>query len=294
MRASAGWGQVLVRRGALGCGGVFVWAGALAFGVGCGPPPGPAVAPLSTAAPVVATPSATVTVTEPPPKEILPALHPCVPEFIQKELSACPPGVPAADYSAVANAMAALTAAGPEGPRPKEKKPVPRELTPLEEKTEMVARAFLCQRPPKKGKGTGAADAGAGGPRGGAGAADAGAGGLAAGTTSPDIAELNDEYATALFDLGRLYLNANHFEEALFFLYDATLLDPQKYADVEYAARFLVDSARPLSDSRPECVDIVAALIQAVQVHICGGPGADQRKETCEALAAKASPPPTP
>lgn len=215
--------------------------------VGCGPAPAPIVAPAPTASVITATPAPAKTAApDAGPRDALPQLHPCVPEFIQKELHACAPGAETADYSAVANAMAAMTAAGPVGPRPKEAKPVPRELSALEEKAASTARAFLCAA------------------RG----------------------EIDDERATTAFDLGRLYLAANHHEEAAVFLRDVVVLDPQKHAEVEYAARFLLEAARPLAEARPECVAIVRSLAEAVNAHVCQGPGADQRAETCAALRA--------
>lgn len=183
----------------------------------------------------------------PSPREPLPALHPCVPDFIQKELHACEPGAEPADYSAVANAMAAMAAAGPAGPRPREPRPVPRALEPLEEKAVSVARAFLCAAP----------------------------GG-----------ELDDEHATAAFDLGRLYLGANHFEEAVVFLRDAAILDPASHAEVEYAARFLLDAMRPLAESRPECVGPYSGMVNAVHAHVCEGADAAARAESCASVAA--------
>lgn len=215
--------------------------------VGCGPPPEPIAPPVATAsaAPSATPVPATTSAANAPPGEVLPALHPCVPDFIQKDLRACPPGVEPADYSAVANAMAAMAAAGPTGPRPRELKPVPRDLSPLEEKAVSTARAFLCR----------------GGP-----------------------GDLDDERATAAFDLGRLYLAANHFEEATVILRDVVTLDPEKHAEVEYAARFLLDAARPLAEARPECVAIVKSLVDAALSHVCKGPGADKRGETCAAL----------
>ena len=212
---------------------------------GCGPPPDPVVAPAPTATASAPTPApATTGVVDAGPKDVLPRLHPCVPDFIQKELRACVPGAEPADYSAVANAMTAMTAAGPAGPRPREAKPVPRDLSPLEEKAASTARAFLCA-----GRG-----------------------------------EIDDERATTAFDLGRLYLAANHFEEGVVFLHGVVALDPQKHAEVEYAARFLLDAARPLAEERPECAAIVKELVTAVEAHVCAGPGADQRAETCAAL----------
>ncbi len=220
--------------------------------VACVPPPDPlppptpvptaAPAPLATAAPAVE------------PREVLPRLHPCVPDFIQKELHACEIGAEPADYGAVANAMTAMTSAGPVGPRPKENKPVPRPLEPIEEKAEGTARAFLCRA----------------------------------------SGEMDDQHATSAFDLGRLYLNANHFEEAVVFLHDVALLDPQEHAEVEYAARFLLDAMRPLAEARPECVAVFAATVAAVEQHVCKSPGADQRSETCAALGAPRTAPPSP
>ena len=96
--------------------------------------------------------------------------------------------------------------------------------------------------------------------------------------------EPDDEHATVAFDLGRLYMNANHFEDAAVYLRDVAILDPQKHAEVEYAARFLLEAMRALATSRPECKDIVPALERAVDEHVCKGAGADQRSETCEAI----------
>ena len=219
--------------------------------VACLPAPPPGVPPVAAGPPAPSsTPAAPPTaVVATAPKEKLPTLHPCVPDFIQKELHECGPGHEPAEYSAVANAMAAMTAAGPTGPRPKESKPVPRELSPLEEKAAATARAFLCS--------------------------------AAKGTV------VDDERATTAFDLGRLYLAANHFEEATVFLRDVSALDPQTHAEVEYAARFLLDAARPLGEARPECVAFVTALTVALETHVCQGPGADQRAETCAAITVK-------
>lgn len=218
----------------------------------CGPPPAPDPAPAPAAAPVVTAAPAPSASAAPAPTEALPALHPCVPDFIQKELHACELGAEPTDYSAVANAMTAMTAAGPVGPRPKENKPVPRALQPPEEKAASTARAFLCRAPQ---------------------------------------GDLDDEHATSAFDLGRLYLNANHFEEAVVFLRDVAVLDPQKHAEVEYAARFLLDALRPLSEARPECGPLIGAMAAAVEQHVCKGAGADQRAESCAAItAAKGGP----
>ena len=217
-------------------------------------PPAPQPPPAPTSAPVAPTAAPAPVAAPAPPKDALPALHPCVPDFIQKELHACEPGAEPADYGAVAAAMDAMAAAGPSGPRPREAKPVPRELEALEEKAVSVARAFLCAAPP---------------------------------------GELDDEHATSSFDLGRLYLGANHFEEAVVFLRDAAVLDPQQHAEAEYAARFLLDAMRPLADARPECVAPFAAMVSAVHAHVCEGAGADQRPESCAAIAAaKAALPP--
>jgi hypothetical protein len=213
------------------------------------PPPAPTAAPVTTAAPApTAAPAARA--------DALPALHPCVPDFIQKELHACEPGAEPADYSAVANAMAAMSAAGPVGPRRKENKPVPRDLEPLEQKAASTARAFLCRAP---------------------------------------AGDLDDEHATSAFDLGRLYLHANHFEEAVVYLRDVAVLDPQKHAEVEYAARFLLDAMRPLGEARPECKAPFTAMLSAVEQHVCKSPSADARAESCAAIsAAKAGPTPPP
>lgn len=224
--------------------GVVAVAGALA---GCGPAPGAVVAPAPTVAPVVA--SAAPSATASPavgPKAALPALHPCVPDFIQKELHACEPGAATVDYSDVANAMAAMAAAGPTGPRPREKKPVPRALLPLEEKAASTARAFLCK---------------------------------------PTAGDPDDQHATTAFDVGRLYLAANHFEEAALFLRDVALLDPRKHDEVQYAARFLLEAMRALAQARPECAGSFPALATAVDAHVCQGAGAADRAESCAVIA---------
>lgn len=224
--------------------------------VGCGPAPAPVVAPAPTVTAAAPTVTATaVAAPAPPPPEALPAMHPCVPDFIQKDLHACEPGAASADYSAVANAMTAMTKAGPVGPRPQGKTPVQRPLEPLEEKAASVARAFLCAAP--KGE--------------------------------PD-----DDHATAAFDLGRLYMNANHHEEAALYLRDVAVLDPQKHAEVEYAARFLLESVRALAKSRPECAATYEAMSSAIEAHVCKGPGAADRAESCEAIAKAKSGAPAP
>jgi len=69
------------------------------------------------------------------------------------------------------------------------------------------------------------------------------------------------------------------------YLRDVAVLDPVKHAEVEYAARFLLESVRALSKSRPECVATIDALTAAVEMHVCKGPGADQRAESCDAIA---------
>lgn len=222
--------------------------------VACVPPPDPLPPPPPMPAPTVAPAPLATAAPDAASTEVLPQLHPCVPDFIQKELHACEIGAEPADYSAVANAMTAMTSVGPSGPRPKENKPVPRPLEPLEEKAAGTARAFLCKA----------------------------------------SGEMDDQHATSAFDLGRLYLNANHFEEAVVFLHGVALLDPQQHAEVEYAARFLLDAMRPLAEVRPECVAIFAATVAAVEQHVCKGPGADQRSETCAALAAPRPAPPSP
>lgn len=222
----------------------------------CVPPAAPDPPPAPTSAPVAPAPTAVATAAPAAPPLALPELHPCVPDFIQKQLHACEPGVAPADYSAVADAMTAMTAAGPAGPRPREAKPVPRDLQPLEQKAAGAARAFLCRAP---------------------------------------AGDLDDQHATSAFDLGRLYLNANHFEEAVVYLRDVAILDPQQHAEVEYAARFLLDAMRPLGAARPECAAPFAAMAAAVEQHVCKGPGADQRAESCAAIAAaKGSPAPPP
>jgi hypothetical protein len=222
-------------------------AGAVAGACGCGPAPAPLPPPVATAKPAATpVPTASAAPVVEAPKEALPRMHPCVPDFIVKDLHACPPGAGAADYSAVANAMTAVSAAGPMGPPPKGGKQVQRPLSPVEEKASEVARTFLC---------------------------------------TVSTAEPDDDHATAAFDLGRLYLNAYHFEEASVFLRDVAVLDPQKHAEVEYAARFLVQAVQPLAESRPECAEPVKALLAAVDAHVCKGPGADTRAESCDAIA---------
>ena len=224
--------------------------------VGCGPAPTPVVAPAPTVTAAAPTVTATaVAAPAPPPPEALPPMHPCVPDFIQKDLHACEAGAASADYSAVANAMTAMTKAGPSGPRPAGKAPVQRPLEPLEEKAASTARAFLCVAP--KGE--------------------------------PD-----DDHATAAFDLGRLYMNANHHEEAALYLRDVAVLDPQKHAEVEYAARFLLESVRALAKSRPECVATYDAMSAAIEAHVCKGPGAADRAESCVAIAKAKSGAPAP
>jgi hypothetical protein len=227
---------------------IAVAAGIFAgLGLGCGPPPEAARPPSPTIVPAAAPVAAAPAVTAPAgPKEAVPSLHPCVPDFIVKELHGCDDGATAVDYSAVANAMAALAAAGPPGPQPKEKKPVPRALQPFEEKAALTARAFVCKRPD---------------------------------------GDLDDEHATTTFDLGRLYLGANHFEEATVYLRDVVLLDPQKHGEVEYAARFLLEAVRGLTRDRPECLATFTAVAAAVDAHVCKSPGADQRTESCAAIA---------
>lgn len=225
----------------------FAGVAALAWAVGCGPSPAPIAAPLPVVAPVVlsAAPTATAVVAA-APKEALPQMHPCIPDFIVKELHSCEPGAPPADYSAVANAMTAMTAAGPMGPIRRDKAAVQRPLQPPEQKAAAAARAFLCIK---------------------------------------TEGEPDDEHATVAFDLGRLFINANHFEEAAVYLRDVAVLDPQKHAEVEYASRFLLDAVRALAGTRPECKDAYAALASAVDEHVCKGAGAEQRAETCEAIA---------
>ncbi len=224
---------------------------------GCGPAPAPVVAP----APAVTAPAPVVTATAvaapaPAPKEALPPMHPCVPDFIAKDLHACEPGSASVDYSAVANAMTAMTSAGPVGPRPLGAASVQRALERIEEKAASTARAFLCVAPP---------------------------------------GEPDDDHATVAFDLGRLYMNANHHEEAAVYLRDVAVLDPQKHAEVEYAARFLLESVRALAKTRPECGATYEAMSTAIEAHVCKGPGADQRAESCEAIAkAKSAPPAAP
>lgn len=238
-------------------------AGAFAalLALGCGPPPGPAAPPTSTV-PVAATVGPAPTAAVDLPTEVIPSLHPCVPNFIVKELHACEDGAGSADYSAVANAMAAVAAAGPQGPigpQAKGKPALPRAFQPLEEKAIEAARAFLCRRPE---------------------------------------GDLDDEHATAAFDLGRLYLGANHFEEAAVVLRDVVLLDPQKHGEVEYAARFFLEAVRGLTRDRPECVATFPAEATAVEAHVCKGAGAEQRAESCAAITrlaaegAAQSPPP--
>jgi hypothetical protein len=224
---------------------------------GCGPAPAPVVAPAPTVTAAAPTATATAVAAAPaPPKEALPAMHPCVPDFIAKDLHACEAGAASADYSAVANAMTAMTSAGPVGPRPQGNTPVQRPLEPVEEKAASTARAFLCVAP---------------------------------------AGEPDDDHATAAFDLGRLYMNANHYEEAAVYLRDVAVLDPQKHAEVEYAARFLLESVRALAKSRPECAETYAAMSSAIEAHVCTGPGAADRAESCDAIAkAKSATPPTP
>ncbi|MBK8254877.1 MAG: hypothetical protein IPK82_19735 [Polyangiaceae bacterium] len=143
----------------------------------------------------------------------------------------------------------AMDAVTAAGPRPKEKDPVPRELLPIEQQAETTARAFLCR--------------------------------------APDQAD--DEHATAAFDLARLYLNANHFEEAVFFLHKVAVLNPVDHPEVEYAARFLLDALAPLERARPECAGLHASLAESLEKHVCQSPGSDQRTESCAAITASKS-----
>lgn len=214
--------------------------------VGCGAPATPPATPAPTATVAAIAPTAAPSAVPEAPKEALPAMHPCVPDFISKELHACEPGAEVVDYSAVANAMSALTQTIPDGPLMQGRAGVQRPLSDREAKVVAISRAFLCRAP---------------------------------------AGELDDEHATAAFDLGRLYLQANHFEEAAVFLHDAAILDPQTHAEVEYAARFLMESVRALAKSRPECGPTLTAMTAAIDAHVCKGPGADQRVETCAALA---------
>ncbi|MEZ4295486.1 MAG: hypothetical protein R3B70_10965 [Polyangiaceae bacterium] len=223
----------------------------------CVPPPPPEPPPAPTAEPVATAEPAPTAAPVAAPKGVLPELHPCVPTFVQRELSVCEPGSEPADYSAVARAMDAMIAAGPVGPQPKQANPVPRELTSGEEDAARVGRAFLCRAAP---------------------------------------GELDDEGATTAFDLGRLYLRANHFEEAVVFLHRAALLDPATHAEVEYAARFLLEALAPLEATRPECAGILARAAVAADEHVCEGDGAAGRDESCAAIkkvrdaSAKATP----
>lgn len=216
----------------------------------CGPPPSPPPV-LPVVVPVAPPPKTATVAAAPPPQEVLPALHPCVPTFVQKELFACEAGVPAADYNAVANAMATLSAAGPQGPLRRPAKPIPRALSDEEEAAVTTARAFLCRAPE---------------------------------------GDMDDEHATVAFDLGRTYLLADHLEEAVLFLRAVAILDPQKHAEVEYAARFLMDALRPLADARPECKPVLTAMTEALTQHVCSGPTADERKETCAVITGPKSP----
>lgn len=224
---------------------VFPAIGAIAV-VGCGSSPPPVVAPAPTVTAVAPPPTATATAAPEAPKEALPSMHPCVPDFIVKELHACEPGAQTLDYSAVANAMDAMAKAGPFGPPPKAGAGQ-RDLLPHEEKAASAARSFLCRAP---------------------------------------SSELDDEHAAVAFELGRLYMNAQHFEDASVFLRDAVILDPQKHAEPELAARFLIEAVGALAKTRPECAATYDALSAAVVKHVCEGPGADQRKESCEGIAA--------
>lgn len=140
----------------------------------------------------------------------------------------------------------AMDAVTAAGPRPKEKDPVPRELLPVEQQAETTARAFLCR--------------------------------------APDQAD--DEHATAAFDLARLYLNANHFEEAVFFLHKVAALNPVDHPEVEYAARFLLDALAPLERVRPECAGLHASLAESLDKHVCQSPGSPERAESCAAITA--------
>ena len=76
-----------------------------------------------------------------------------------------------------------------------------------------------------------------------------------------------------------------HFEEAAVFLHGVALLDPQKHAETEYAARFLLDAMKVLAQARPECVDSFPALAAAVDAHVCKSAGAADRAESCAAIA---------
>lgn len=209
------------------------------------PPPKVPVTPTATPSVSAVTQAPTATASAAPGPPLR-ALHPCVPEFASREITGCEPAPAPEDYGAVVKAFQALADAGPRGPRPKPGASTPREFDELEQEAVETARGFLC--------------------------------------SSGDAATA-DQRASVGFELGRIYRGANHLEEAAIVLREVVLLTPADHPEAEYAAPLLLESLDLLfKNGRPECMSVRDEMRENVLKHVCDGPGAKDRQETCDRL----------
>ena len=81
------------------------------------------------------------------------------------------------------------------------------------------------------------------------------------------------------FERGRIYFEAQHFEEAAVFFRDAMLHDGDS---VPYAAQLLLECLNALSKATPSCVATMKDLMPVVLARVCGR-GSDNA-ETCDTL----------
>ena len=81
------------------------------------------------------------------------------------------------------------------------------------------------------------------------------------------------------FERGRIYFEAQHYEEAAVFFRDAMLHDGDS---APYAAQLLLEALNVLSKETPSCVATMRDLMPVVLARVCGR-GSDSA-ETCDTL----------